>query len=428
MNEKLLQFIWQYSLYLPAGMVTAQGEQVTVIFCGRLNRDAGPDFLEARVKIADTILVGNVELHLKSSDWNKHGHQHDAAYKNIILHVVYENDTEHELENVPVLEIKDNIPATVIAHYYKLMQHTDKIPCGEQHTNVKEIVKEAWLNRLLAERWEHKLTDWNIMLDNTADDWRNLLYWRMAANFGFKVNAAPFLELARSLPLNILARHRDNMLQLEALIFGQAGMLEGNFEDEYPDKLQGEYLYLKQKYKLQPLHGHLWKFLRMRPANFPTVRIAQFAALIHQSVHLFSQIIETHTVAEIEPLLSVAASEYWNKHFRFDEPQKRSTVKKFGLASVQNVIINTVAPIQFLYATRQAGPGLCDKALQLLGSVPAEQNNIMNLWQRHGWEAKNAAESQAMIQLYNNYCSGKRCLDCSIGLSLMRTTSEKQSL
>ena len=420
MNEALFQFIWQYSLYNPFALQTPDGEPLTVIYCGKLNKDAGPDFLEGKIKIGNTILVGNIELHIKSSDWLKHGHQHDPAYQNLILHVVYENDVPDVAGNTPVLVLKNHIPAYVIAKYAGLMQAPYKLPCSRQHLSIKEITKEGWLSRLLAERWEQKLADWNILLENSAEDWRNLLYWRMAANFGFKTNATPFLMLAQSLPLNIPAKHRESLMQTEALLFGQAGMLHDDFKDDYPRELQREYDFLKKKYKLKPIAGHLWKFLRMRPANFPTVRIAQFAALIHKSVHLFSQIIETHSVDDLEPLLEVTASGYWDTHFQFDAAQKQAAPKSLGKTSFQNIIINTIAPIQFLYAAKQDTYLLQERALQLLEAVPAEKNNITRLWDDNGWNAANAAQSQALLQLFNNYCSAKRCLECTVGLNIIR--------
>ncbi len=420
MNEALLQFIWQHSLYNGTGLNTTTGDALTIIHCGRLNRDAGPDFLEAKIKVGNTILVGNIELHIKASDWLRHGHQDDAAYKNLILHVVYENDAADIAANTPTLELKGQIAQHVIARYADLAGTTDKLPCARQHTTVRDITKEGWLSRLLAERWEQKLADWNVLLQNSAEDWRNLLYWRMAANFGFKTNATPFLLLAQSLPLNIPTKHKEHLQQVEALFFGQAGMLEGDFKDEYPRELQREYDYLRKKYQLKPIKEGLWKFLRMRPVNFPTVRIAQFAALVHQSAHLFSQIIETHSVKEITPLLDVKASSYWDTHYRFDAEQERRSPKILGKASIENIIINTIAPIQFLYAARQDTAKLQERALQLLEAVPAEENSIMRIWQENEWTPVNAAQSQALLQLYNNYCSGKRCLECTIGLNIIR--------
>ncbi len=422
MNEALFQFIWQYSLYNLIGLHTAEGEPLTVIYPGKLNKDAGPDFLEAKIKVGSTTLVGNVELHIKTSDWLKHGHQRDAAYKNLALHVVYENDIPNVADNTPVLVLRDHIPQHIITKYSGLMLAPQKLPCAGQHTNVKDITKEGWLSRLLAERWEQKLADWNVLLENSAEDWRNLLYWRMAANFGFKTNATPFLMLAQSLPLNVLAKHKD-LEQVEALLFGQAGMMDDDFTDDYPRELQREYDYLRKKYQLRPVTKHLWKFLRMRPANFPTIRIAQFAALLHKSVHLFSQIIETHSVKEIEPLLDVTASSYWDNHFQFDVAQKQAAPKSLGKTSIQNIIINTIAPIQFLYAAKQGTHTLQEQSLQLLETVPAEKNNITQLWDANGWKAGNAAQSQAQLQLYNNYCSNKRCLECTIGLNIIRSAS-----
>ncbi len=421
MNEALLQFIWQYSLYNTANLFTVNGEPITVIFPGKLNKDAGPDFSEARIKIGDTTLVGNVELHIHSSDWLLHGHQDDKAYSNLILHVVYKNDKPDVAANTPVLELRSHIPAHVLNQYESLLGAKEKLPCAGQHNTIRSITKESWLNRMLAERWEQKLADWNVMLQQSAEDWRNLLYWRMAANFGFKINAAPFLLLARSIPLNVLARHREDLFQIEAILFGQSGMLNGEFTDEYPNQLKQEYEYLCKKYKLEPIAPHLWKFLRLRPANFPTIRIAQFAALVHKSLHLFSQIIELENVKEIIPLLDVTATGYWKDHFRFDELAPPSS-KHLGTASIQNIIINTIAPIQFLYASKQGTATGKDKALQLLDSVPAEKNNILTLWQEHDWKAQNASQSQALIQLYNNYCSSKRCLNCAIGLGILRSS------
>lgn len=420
MTEALFQFIWQHSLYQGTDLATTDGEPLTIIHPGKLNKDAGPDFLEARIKIGKTILVGNTELHLKSSDWLKHGHQNNPAYHNLVLHVVYDNDIEGVALNTPVLLLAGKIPQHVFGHYEGLMDIRNKLPCAGQHDKVRSITKEGWLSRLLAERWEQKLGDWNVMLENSAEDWRNLLYWRMAANFGFKTNATPFLLLAQSIPLNVLGRHRENLQQIEALLFGQAGMLNAAFTDNYPEALQDEYNYLRKKYKLSPISAHLWKFLRMRPANFPTVRIAQFAMLIHKSEHLFSQIIETHSIKEVEPLLDITASDYWSDHFRFDEVQTGPGPKSLGRSSIENIIINTIAPIQFLYASRQGAEVLRERSLSLLEAVPAEKNNITALWAENGWLAENAAQSQALIQLYNNYCTNRRCLECTVGLNIIR--------
>jgi hypothetical protein len=419
MNEALLQFIWQYSIYDGAALRSAEGEPVTVIHPGQRNTNAGPDFLNARIKIGKTILAGHIELHVHTSDWLKHEHQHDDAYKNLILHVVYNNDLP-AINNIPLLELATHIPKHIEAKYSGLINTRRTVPCAGMLGTVKDITRESWMSRLLVERWESKLADWEELQKKQVDDWQNLLYWRMAANFGFKVNATPFRMLAQSLDINILAKHRENLLQIEALLFGQAGMLERDFEDAYPNSLKEEYTYLRKKYKLEPIATHLWKFLRMRPANFPTVRIAQFAALVHRSVHLFSQVIELYTVKELSPLLEVTASEYWDTHFLFDE-ESPYKLKHLGKSSVQNIIINTIAPVQFLFARKHGGDGQQEKALQLLEALPAEKNHIIDDWQNCGWSAANAAQSQALIQLRNNYCNSRQCLSCVIGLNIIRS-------
>lgn len=420
MNESLFQFIWQHSLYNATQLFTTKGEPVVILNPGRINRNAGPDFNEAKIRVGNTVLVGNVELHIKTSDWLKHGHQNDPAYANLAMHVVFEHDVPDIDNRMPTLVLGAHIASDIPARYSSLVNNPEKLPCGRQHEQVRSITKESWLSRLLAERWEQKLSDWNVMLQNSSEDWRNLLYWRIAANFGFKTNAAPFLDLARSLPLNIATRHKDNLMQLEALYFGQAGLLDADFSDEYPRLLQREYDYLKKKYSLKPIMPGSWKFLRMRPVNFPSLRIAQFAALVHVSVHLFSQIIETHSVKDILNILDVNASEYWNNHYRFDVSHDKPFVKSLGKSSIENIIINTIAPIQFLYAARQGTPVLQERALQLLEAVPFENNNIVRIWEDSGWRPANAAQSQAMIQLYNNYCIKKRCLECAVGLNIIK--------
>ncbi len=423
MHEKLLQFIWQYSLYRPVGLCTSEGEPVTVVFPGRLNTDAGPDFLAARIRIGTTLLVGNVELHVHTKDWLRHGHQHDPAYRNIILHVVYKDDARGKDPSSPLLELGGHIPEAVIRQYTGLLQARQRIPCTSELHRVKLMTRESWLNRLLAERWEQKLTDWQALLEQARGDWRNLLYWRMAANFGFKTNEMPFLLLAQSLPLNLLAKYREDPLRIEALLFGQAGMLGEDYGEEYPRQLQQEYVYLRHKHRLEPIPLHLWKFLRMRPANFPSLRIAQFAALVCRSLHLLTRILERTTVSELAALLHVTAGAYWDTHVRFGEVQQVAKTKRLGDASVRNIIINTIAPIRFLYAHHHGMREQQVQALHLLEAMQPEQNNIVAVWREAGWEPLNAAQSQAMLQLFNGYCSPRRCLECGIGLNILRSGS-----
>lgn len=424
-SEELLQFIWQYSLYNPTHLTTTKGELLTVQYPGRLNKNAGPDFEEAKIKIGNTILVGNVELHLKASHWKKHQHQNNKAYQNIILHVVYEDDQYEIAPSIATISLKEHIPKYVLERYTTLIQTIQTIPCATQLQHVSSIVKESWLNRMLAERWEQKLEDWKDELDKSNGDWSSLFYWRLAANFGFKINATPFLLVAKSIPLQIFAKHKVSLLQIEALIFGQAGFLEGTLTETYTLKLQQEYHYLKSKYSLQPIDVHLWKFLRLRPANFPTIRLSQFAALIHQSVSLFSQIISTVSLQEVKKHLQVAASSYWEQHYRFEDAPHKAKKKLLGENSIDNIIINTIAPMRFLFANSQGQLTQQEETLQLLTELPAERNHIISNWSSNGWKAHHAADTQALIQLYNQYCSPKRCLECSIGLSILKMNYQR---
>lgn len=421
MQESLLQFIWQYSLYSPQGLRTQAGESITVVHPGGLNRDAGPDFLKARIRIGDTTLVGHVELHVRSSDWMRHGHTTDEAYHNIILHVVYADDApEAAGANVPVLALGQAIPGYVLDRYTHLLHTTHRIPCEHQHQQVSQLTKDAWLSRMLAERWETRLTDWERSLEQTQGDWRVLLFERLAVALGGKVNGEIFGMLARSLPLAILEKHRDNLHQVEALLFGQAGMLEDVFEESYPQALQAEYRFLQTKHSLVRLPAHLWKFMRMRPASFPTLRIAQLAALLHREPLLLSRLLEENAPSLQAVLGAAEASEYWQTHYRFGEPAAKSSRKTVGEDTARNILINAVAPIRFLYAHRQGGGNGAEEALTFLEGLPVEDNNIIREWVRVDWKPRNAADTQALLQLFNQYCSAKRCLECSVGLSIIR--------
>ncbi len=419
MQENLLQFIWQYSLYRPAELRTNAGEPVQVIHPGLRNSDAGPDFSMARIRIGSTTLVGAVELHVRSSDWLRHHHERDAAYKKVILHVVYQDDSLCPPDDIPVLELRAHIPSEVLERYSNLIQTTAPLPCAAVLHKASDLTRSAWLSRMLVERWQQKLGQWESELAQAGGDWQTLLWWRLSANFGFRTNAAPFLMLAQSLPLRIITR-QHSLLQIEALLFGQAGLLAGRFNDEYPQQLKGEYAHLQQKYSLSPIDPALWKFLRMRPANFPTIRLAQLATLIHRAPQFFRTISGTDDAPALVSMMNVAASEYWKTHYRWDEPAAGRSAKSLGTDAAHNIIINTIAPLRFLFAHHHGKAEESERALALLEAIPPEDNNIVRIWQRNGWRAEHAAASQSLIQLYNDYCGRKRCLECAIGLSIIR--------
>lgn len=420
MNERLFQYLWKNKLFNPAGLKTTEGEEISIIHPGTINTNAGPDFLEGRVKIADKIWVGNIELHLKSSDWHKHKHAANPNYQNIILHVVYEDDEPLSGIAFPTLEMKRCFNEEIIERYHHLMNLQNPIACQNQIKDVPEIVWNHWLDSLLAERWEQRLEEWKQYWEESGSDWRTLLYYRLAANFGFHANRDAFLELTFSIPLDILVKHRKNIIQVEALLFGQSGLLMGKFQDEYMQTLEKEYHFLRRKYQLIPMVAHRWKFMRMRPSNFPTIRIAQFAMLIHKSLELFAHMMEIENVKELFPLLDIHASPYWDNHYRFGEISEEVQVKYLGKDSIQNILINTVAPMQYLYAKLQGKTTLIENSIQLLQGIKAEKNNILNEWNNIGIKPKDAAQSQGLLQLFNQYCKHKKCLECSIGNRLIR--------
>ncbi len=420
MNEFLFQYLWKNALFNPVSLKTTEREAVTVLHPGWQNTNEGPDFMEAKIKIDNTIWVGNVELHLHTSDWHKHGHGRKTAYQNIILHVVYEDDEPLSGSSFPTLELKDHLDPVVVARYQQLMALDKPVPCAGQLKSVPDIVWVTWLDRLLVERLESRLDEWRLLWIQAGNDWRTLLYYRLAANFGFHVNREAFLELALSIPLNILSRHRNSLLQTEALLFGQSGLLGNERPDDYMLELEKEYHFLRRKYQLMPMSPHRWKFMRLRPSNFPTVRIAQFAMLVHQSLDLFARMMEVREEAEMMPLLNVHASTYWDNHYRLGEKTRENQVKHLGKDAVNNIMINTVAPMQYLYARLQGKASLHEESLNLLQSLRPEDNAVIREWKGLNVEVKNAAQSQALLQLFRHYCSSKGCLSCTIGNRLIR--------
>ena len=389
---------------------------------GLLNTDAGPDFMNARIRIGDTLWAGNVEIHLRASDWNRHRHQQDPAYANIILHVVYEADEEIKRPDgttIPVLLLKDLIHEQAVKNYYYLLHNRQWIPCASQVGEVDPLVKEMQVSRMLTERLERKTKALAEELRVESYHWEEIFYRHLARNFGFHTNAIPFELLAKALPQTVLARHRASLLQVEALLFGMAGLLVPDFTDEYPLKLKSEFHFLKTKYNLHPIEGHLWKFLRLRPANFPTIRLAQFSNLVISSHRLFMQLLHASGTEEVTALFSVDVSPYWKTHFTFDQPTRYDD-KPLGRKSVENIIINTVAPFLFLYGTLKGLPQYRERALTYLETIAPEQNSIIGKWEELGWPAKNAAHTQGLLELKNNYCQNRKCLQCSVGNKLLR--------
>jgi len=416
MKEDFLHFIWKHKLYQHDSLFTEDGEPVLIVNPGRHNTNAGPDFFDARIRIGETLWAGNIEIHLRTSDWNRHGHQTDPAYRNTILHVVAISDLQvfNDLgASVPVLVVK--WPKWIEDNYEMLLKSHEWIGCASLLYQVDPFRIKFFLNGIVIERLKQKIDTISKMLTDTKEDWGETFYCMLARNFGLKENALPFEMVARSLPQSVLARHHDSLFQIEALLFGQAGLLGDElFGDEYYLELRKEYRFLAVKYGLRPIAGHLWKFMRMHPGNFPTIRLAQFAALIHSSKGLFSAVIEANNLEDLQKLFMVKASDYWDSHYNFNKPSVNRK-KVFGNQIFSLIVINVVVPFYFLFGESQNKLILKDRALEILEQMPAENNSAMNRWAGAGVVAANALESQALLQLQHNYCEPRKCLDCTIG-------------
>jgi hypothetical protein len=419
-TEDLLQFIWQYSfLEKRDELKSIEDEKIDILHPGQRNHDAGPDFLNAKIKIGKAIWAGNIELHLKSSDWLKHKHSSNKAYDNIILHVVYESDTALTLP-CSTLELKQHIRPTLLHRYEQLMQLKKEIACASEIGNIKNITKTQMLERVLIERLEKKTEHIQVHLTQTQNNWNEVFYRLIARSFGLKINQDAFETLASHTPLKLFAKHKKNLLQIEALLFGQAGFLERTSKDAYFVSLKKEYDYLRKLYSLKPNAVHLFKFLRLRPANFPTIRLAQFAQLLYTSEHLFSKITSIENLKDVYPHFESSVSEYWQEHYQFEEKSTRTSQKKMGKSTIDLIIINTIIPLLYIYGKMNGEKPLQERALRWLEQINAEENNITKNMMSMGFPLDNAKDSQALLELKKNYCDTKRCLHCSIGFSILR--------
>jgi hypothetical protein len=419
MTESLLQFIWQFQYFSKGELATTAGESIQIISPGQYNANQGPDFTDAKIRVGKTTWAGTVELHNLTSDWDKHNHNGDKNYNNVILHVVWENDTSKI--DVPALELKERVSKILLQRYQELINLSAFIPCEKSIAFVRDITWKSWKDRLLAERLMRKAKSVELFLQQNNYHWEETFWWLLAKNFGMKVNAEAYEAMARSIPVNILAKHKRQIQQLEALLLGQAGLLNDKFSEDYPKLLQREYKFLKEKYRLKPIHQPV-HFLRMRPGNFPTIRLAQLAALITGSAHLFSKIKDAKTVKEIKQWFDITANDYWHYHYRFGETSSFKK-KTLGVAMTENIIINTVAPVLFAYGSYHDEQKYKDKALRWLEQTAAESNSITKGFQKLGIENKNAFDSQALIELKNEYCNKKRCLECSVGNAILKPQS-----
>jgi len=420
-NERLLQFIWQFQYFNNNELTTNTADSVQVISPGQYNSNQGPDFTNAKIVVDNTTWIGSVELHIKTSDWNRHKHQEDKNYNNVILHVVWEDDETPVSVSfyVPVIELKSRVAKILLQRYEEIMNSTAFIPCEKSIHAVRDIIWKSWKERLLAERLLRKAGMVDSYLQQNNYHWEETFWWLLARNFGMKVNAEAFEAIARSIPLTILAKHKSQVIQIEALLLGQAGLLNGKYEDGYPILLQREYKFLQRKYNLPPVNIPVFS-LRMRPGNFPAVRLAELAMLVRESSHLFSRVRESVSAKQTRTFFEVTANDYWHYHYQLDESSAFKK-KKTGASTVDNIIINTVAPLLFAYGNYHNDNGYKNKALQCLEELGAERNLIIKGFRQLNIEIKNAWDSQALIELKNEYCNKRKCLECSAGNAILKT-------
>ncbi|GHT17168.1 hypothetical protein AGMMS4956_20540 [Bacteroidia bacterium] len=415
MREEFLQYIWKCGLFGKQDMRTVTGEPIEVQALGVQNTNAGPDFLNARIKIGNVVWVGNVEIHNNASDWNKHNHSSDSAYNNVILHVVKNNDAAIETRNGTAMAVYELGYDTCFEQRYRqLMDEHKAQPCAHLLPQIESFRWRSFLTRLSFERLEQRTQHIADLLAMHKNDWDTVFMRLLFRAFGFGINAEPFEQLAQSITTACIAKHKNSLLQLEALLLGQAGFLGNPPIDEYQQRLQNEYQLLQAKFALKPLPQHIWKFLRTRPVNFPTVRIAQLAALLHSAQSLFARAMEVAAVEEALQLFAVRPSEYWDTHYSLEAVSPPRS-KALGAKSAERVIANVLIPTMFQYGRSHNDESICQRAVSLLEQLPPEENATTLMWKGLCPSPQNMLESQALLQLKNEYCDKKRCLHCVVG-------------
>lgn len=410
MKEEFIYYLWENRL-LSKDLLTVDGDPLQVISVGNRNYNSGPDFLDARIRIGGTLWVGHVEIHVNASDWFRHGHQDDDAYKNVVLHVVYCNDTEQFA--IPTLEIKGKFDERIYERYDGFLRSRRWIPCERIIAGIQQFTWLSWLERIVVERLEVEVKDVFSSLAANGCDWEETVYQRIMRYCGLKVNNDAFERLAKLLPLKVLRKHMDNALQVEAMIFGCAGFLEEEFTESYPVLLQREFKILKSKFNLKVMPMAYWKFLRLRPPNFPTIRMAQMASMVCTYDNLFSKLQAVNDLDSMRNLFNVKVNKYWDTHFQFEKPSKERK-KNLGSTAVDVLIINAVIPVLFSYGIYHDDQGLKNKSLGFFNVMEPEDNVIIRRFKELGVNVRNAQQTQALLHLYNCYCRRRNCLKCRV--------------
>lgn len=418
--EQVLHYVWKHKIFPLKELKTTTGQQVEVIDTGLANTDAGPDFFNAKLKLDGVLWIGNIEIHERSSDWFKHGHHADAGYNSVILHIASEIDTEISRSNgerIPQIQLI--CPEAVRTNYKELLETDSYPPCYRIIPSLPPFTAHSWMTALQMERFEQKATLLNERLKRCQGYWEDAFFITLARNFGFGLNGDAFETWAHRLPFRAVDKHRNDLFQIEAIFFGQAGILEDSDGDGYYLRLKKEYTYLQHKFGLIPMDASLWRFLRLRPANFPHIRIAQLACLYHRAYGLLSRIMETETLQGVRDILKGGTSEYWLTHYTFggSSPSRPKTLSN---TSLDLLIINTVVTFLYAYGLHKGNRVLCARAGSFLEELKAENNYITRMWEQCGMKASNAADSQALIQLKKEYCDKKKCLYCRIGYEYLK--------
>ena len=418
--EQLLHYVWKHKIFSLKELKTTTGQQVEVIDTGLANTDAGPDFFNAKLKLDGVLWIGNIEIHERSSDWFKHGHHADTGYNSVILHIASEIDTEISRSNgerIPQIQLI--CPEAVRTNYKELLETDSYPPCYRIIPSLPPFTAHSWMTALQMERFEQKATLLNERLKRCQGNWEDAFFITLARNFGFGLNGDAFETWAHRLPFRAVDKHRNDLFQIEAIFFGQAGILEDSDGDGYYLRLKKEYIYLQHKFELIPMNTSLWRFLRLRPANFPHIRIAQLACLYHRAYGLLSRIMETETLQGVRDILKGGTSEYWLTHYTFggSSPSRPKTLSN---TSLDLLIINTVVTFLYAYGLHKGNRVLCARAGSFLEELKAENNYITRMWEQCGMKASNAADSQALIQLKKEYCDKKKCLYCRIGYEYLK--------